>query len=289
MNRESAMPPRSTPTARQQRLGAELRRLRERAGLATREAGQLLSINPARISSIEAGRFGVSAERVRTFAHNYGCVDHEFIDTLAAMASGRVRGWWEEYRETLPAGLLDLAELEHHATAIRTAQTTHLPGLLQTVDYARLIFRQSVSHPPPHEVEYRVSHRIKRQAILYGGDPTPYTAIIHEAALRMQFGGREVTREQLQHMLEMSRLENVTVLVIPFSAGIFPGSGQTVVFAEGPLPQLDTVQLDAEHGFVLVHTEVALVKYRSVLDRMEAMALKPAESRDFIGSVIDSL
>jgi hypothetical protein len=79
------------------------------------------------------------------------------------------------------------------------------------------------------------------------------------------------------------------VRVIPFDAGIFPGSGQTIVFAEGPVPQLDTVQLDAKHGFVLVHTDAALMKYRTVLNRMEAMSLTPAQSRDFITSIIASL
>lgn len=281
---------RVAPTARQQRLGHELRRLREQAGLSATEAGSLFGVGQSRVSNIEIGRIGVSAERVRTFATNYGCSDTQLIDALASMAEGsRTRNWWDEYRDRLPNGLLDLAELEHHASALRTAQTTHLPGLLQTVDYARLIFRQSIPELPPHEVEYRVSHRIKRQGVLYDGTPVPYMAIIHEAALRMQFGGPSVTSEQLRHIAESSERDNVTVRVIPFEAGIFPGSGQTIVYAEGPVPRLDTVQLDAEHGFVLVHTDAALMKYRTVLDRMEAMSLTPVQSRDFITSIIASL
>lgn len=283
------MPPRSTPTARQQRLGVELRKLRERAGLSTREAGALLSTDPARISNIEAGRFGVSAERVRTFACNYACADQALVDALTAMTADRARNWWEEYRGALPAGLLDLAELEHRATGMRTAQTTHLPGLLQTIEYARLVFRQSILQLPPHEVEYRVSHRIKRQAVLYRDDPPPYTAIIHEAALRMQFGGPDVTREQLLHIVEMSERDTVSVRVIPFAAGIFPGAGQTVCYAEGPVPQLDTVQLDSEHGTVFLYADAQLERYRTLLDRMEALSLKPAESREFIRSIAASL
>ncbi|UNO40166.1 helix-turn-helix transcriptional regulator [Streptomyces sp. MST-110588] len=283
------MPQRDAPTARQRRLGWELRKLRERAGMSATEAGELLGIGQSRVSNTEVGRIGISAERVRVFALNYGCDDERLVEALAAMETGRTRHWWEEYRGRLPAGLLDLAELEHYATAIRTAQLTHLPGLLQTVDYARLTFRQCIPQLPPPEIEYRISHRIKRQDVIYRARPIPYTAIIHEAALRMQFGGPEVTREQLRHIIDMSERDGVAVLVIPFSAGIFPGSGQTIVFAEGPLPELDTVQLDAEHGFVFVHTEVALAKYRTVLDRMEAMALKPEPSRDFIRSIMKTL
>ncbi|WP_159054646.1 DUF5753 domain-containing protein [Streptomyces dysideae] len=179
------------------------------------------------------------------FAHSYGSSDEAYIESLAGMTAGGGRNWWDAYRDTLPSGLLDLAELEHHATTIRTALIAHIPGLFQTVDYARLIFRQSIPKLSPPEIEYRVSHRIKRQGILYRDNPTLYTAIIHEAPLRMRFGSSNVTREQLEHIVEMSERDNVTVLVIPYEAGIFPGAGQTVLYAEGPVPQLDTVQLDA--------------------------------------------
>ncbi|MGQ4385509.1 helix-turn-helix domain-containing protein [Streptomyces sp. SAS_270] len=283
------MPPRETATVRQQRVGAELRKLRERSGLNSREASELLSVNAARISSIEAGRFGVSADRVRMFAHSYGCSDDPYIEALAAMTAGRTRNWWDEYRETLPAGLLDLAELEHHATAIRTAQVAHVPGLFQTVDYARLIFRQSIPKLSPPEIEYRVTHRIKRQGILFATNPTPYTAIIHEAALRMRFGGRDVTREQLEHIVEMSERDHVTVLVIPYDAGVFPGAGQSVLYAEGPVPPLDAVQLDAEHGSVFLHADLQLEKYRTFMTRFEAVALKETPSRDLIREIINAL
>jgi transcriptional regulator with XRE-family HTH domain len=283
------MPPRAAATVRQQRLGAELRKLRERAGLTAREAGELLSVNAARLSSIEAGRFGVSADRVRMFAHSYGCPDEPYIEAMAAMTAGRGRNWWDEYRQSLPSGLLDLAELEHHATAIRTAQVAHLPGLFQTVDYARLIFRQSIPKLSPPEVEHRVTHRIKRQGILFAASPTPYTAIIHEAALRMRFGGRDVTRGQLEQVIEMSELNHVTVLVIPYDAGIFPGAGQTVLYAEGPVPQLDTVQLDAEHGSVFLHADLQLAKYRTFMTRFEAVTLEESASRDLIREIINEL
>ncbi len=283
------MPPRSTATARQRRLGAELRKLRERAGLSTRAAGQKLGIDPARISNIESGKFGVSADRIRTFALGYDYDDEPHIEALATMSKGRSRNWWDDYRELLPPVLLDLSEMEEHATALRTVQFTHLPGLLQTADYARLVFRQNVPALAPPLVEHRLSHRIKRQGILYADPPTPFTAIIHEAALRMQFGGPEVMREQLAHIAEMGEREHVTILVLPFAAGIFPGAGQTVVIAEGPVPQLDTVQLDTEHGSEFLHAEAQLVKYRTIMGRMEDLSLDPAVSRKFIHTLVSTL
>ncbi|MET9294914.1 helix-turn-helix transcriptional regulator [Streptomyces sp. NPDC003077] len=283
------VPPRSTATARQQRLGAELRKLRERAGLSTREAGQKLGVDPARISNIESGRFGVSADRVRTFALGYDCTDSVFVDALAEMVSARGRNWWDDYQGVLPSVLLDLAEMEHHATSIRTAQFTHLPGLLQTADYARLIFQQNVPTLPQPMVEHRVSHRLKRQGVLFRDAPVPFATIIHEAALRMRFGDPKLMRDQLAYIVEMSERPMVDVLVLPFAAGVFPGAGQTVVFATGPVRQLDTVQLDTEHGGEFLHAEAQLVKYRTILERFQALCLDEEESRAFVRQVIASL
>ncbi|UNO40492.1 helix-turn-helix transcriptional regulator [Streptomyces sp. MST-110588] len=283
------MPLRSSPTARQARLGAELRKLREQAGLSVTEASRRLGVGQTQISNIEASRFGVSADRLRALAHNYSCTDDAFIDALIAIAGERKRGWWEEYRELLPAGLLALAELEHHAARLRIAHTSHIPGLLQTADHAREVFRHAVTPLTPPEVEHRVSFRIKRQVVLYRHDPLPCDAIIHEAALRMKFGGPQVTRAQLEHLLEMGEREHVTILVIPFDAGAYPGSGQSVCYVDGPVPQLDTVQLDQSHGTVLLDDEAQLSKYRNLLTRMESAALDEEQSRDFIRGIAKSL
>ncbi|MBW1602795.1 helix-turn-helix domain-containing protein [Streptomyces sp. JJ66] len=283
------MPAREAPTIRQQRLGIELRKLRERAGLSATDAGAMLGIGQSRVSNIELGRIGVSPERVQAFARAYRCGDSKLVAELASMAGERGRHWWDEYRDLLPSALIDLAELEYHASALRSAQVSHLPGLLQTVDYARLTFQQDIPSLAPPEVEHRVSHRIKRQTVLYAGNPTPYTAVIHEAALRMQFGGREQAKAQLRHILEMSERPLVTVVVIPFVAGIFPGAGQSVVYAEGPVPQLDTVQLDSEHGSLFLHSDAQLDRYREFMKRFEAVALNAEASRDLILAISNTL
>lgn len=276
------MPPSTTPTLRQQRLGAELRKLRERASLTSTGAAALLGISQARVSSIESGRYPVSAERVRAFARGYDCADQALVDALCAMTGGRTKGWWEEYRAYLPAALVDLAELEYHATQLRVALVVHIPALLQTNDHARALFREVTPPLLPYEMEHRLSHRIKRQEILHRHKSIQYTALIHEAALRMGSGGTEVARTQRQHIIDMSERDNITVRVLPFGSSAFPGTGQSVDYASGPVPQLDTVQIDTHFGCEFLDAEAQLVKFRSVLDRMEAAALEPAESRDFI-------
>jgi transcriptional regulator with XRE-family HTH domain len=277
------VPTTSNPTLRQRRLGAELRKLREKAGLTATGAGQLLGVNQARVSMMETGRTPVGADRVRSMASAYGCGDEQLVESLAGLTGRRVRGWWEEYREHVPPALVDVAELEHHASALRVALVVHVPALLQTADYARCLFREVVPPMRQFEREHRLSHRMKRQGVLHRADPPMYTAIVHEAALRMGFGGPAVTREQLTHLLDMSELPNVTVRVIPFGSSDFPTTGQSFDYVEGPVAPLDTVQLDSHHGTCeFLDAEAQLQKYRSVLSRMDSCALGTTESRDLI-------
>ncbi|MGP4012551.1 helix-turn-helix domain-containing protein [Streptomyces sp. 4N124] len=284
------MPVRTNPTGRQLRLGAELRKLRERAGLTSTQAAELLGMKQAQVSNMETGRLGVSAERVRTLACHYDCPDKALVEAIAGMTGDRKRGWWEEYREQLSRPLLDLAELEHHARSLRDFTTARVPGLLQTREYALEIFRQAVTELSPPDIEHRLSFRIKRQTILFREDkPTPYAAIIHEAALRMKVGGTTVARQQLQHLLDMSERDHITLRAITFDVGAYPGSGQSIYYARGPVPQLDTVQLDQSHGVAFLDAEAQLHKYRTLFERIEAVALSPEKTRDLIHNVMREL
>ncbi|MER7793420.1 helix-turn-helix transcriptional regulator [Streptomyces sp. NPDC097640] len=279
----------NSPTLKPRRLGVELRKLRERAGLSSTAAAAVLGVQQARVSMIEAGRYAVSGDRVRAMARSYACADDELVDALADMTGGRTRGWWDEYREYLPASFADMAEVEHQARGLRVALVIHIPGLLQTVDHARAVIREAAPPLRAYEVEHRLTHRMKRQAILYGDDPVPYTAVIHEAALRMEFGGVSTVRAQLEHLITMGEMDNVTVRVIPFGGGTFPGTGQSFDYVLGAVPQLDTVQLDSAQGTQFMDAEAELVKYRAVLERMEATALTSAESRDFIHGIMRTM
>ncbi|MET9296946.1 helix-turn-helix transcriptional regulator [Streptomyces sp. NPDC003077] len=273
---------------RQRRLGIELRRLRERAGMSSTDAAAMIGIQQARMSMIEAGRHGVSADRVRAMTRGYSCGDDELVEALVSMTGRRERGWWDEYRELLPASVVEVAEFEHHASAIRVAVVASMPGLLQTPEHFRAVLRCRVPVLRPHEVEHRASFRMKRQAVLYSDPPTPYRAVIHEAALRLEYAGADTTRQQLFHLIEMSERPNVTVQVIPFGANDFPAVGQSITYGAGLLPHLSTVALDTDHGCEYLFAEAQLERYRVVLDRTESVALPPGKSRDFIRRIAKS-
>ncbi|MFJ2767641.1 helix-turn-helix domain-containing protein [Streptomyces sp. NPDC087300] len=283
------MATRTTPTERQKRLGAELRKMRLAAGRTTEYAAGLLGIDRTRLSNMESGVRHFSGERVRTLACNYACADESYVEALVSMADSKARGWWERHRGTLSSGLLDIAELEWCATRVRTAQVVHVPGLLQTEEYARAIFAAVLPPLTRLEVELRVAHRMERQRVFERADPLPYIAYVHEAALRMPFGGTEATRQQLDHLSKQSEHATIEVRVIPTSVGGFPGAGHALLYADGAVPQLDTVQLDSAHGPEFTHAEAQLTKYRAHLAWMDHAALSPTASRDLIRTIARDL
>ncbi|UPZ30812.1 helix-turn-helix transcriptional regulator [Streptomyces sp. LRE541] len=280
---------RREPTARQLRLATELRRLREAAGLNSREAAALLGVSPAQITHIESGLAGVSEKRLRRLASHYACTDTEFIDALVAMATDRTHGWWEEYRGLLPTSFLDLSELDHHARCRRDVAVLFVPGPLQTEAYARAIFSNRVPELTDEERELRVHHRINRRVIIEGPDAIPYELVIHEAALRIIVDDRAAARAQLSRLLDLSEADHITVRVLPFTLEGFARAGSTMTYVGGPVPKLDTVVRDVPHGSVFIDSEAMLGVFRTRFRKIEEVALAPDRSRDFIHELAKEL
>ncbi|MFF3376325.1 helix-turn-helix domain-containing protein [Streptomyces sp. NPDC002680] len=275
---------RREPTARQMRLGVELRRLREAAGLNAVEAARLLGLNRVQISQIESGAIGVSEQRLRRLASHYACTDEEFINALVGIATDRTRGWWEDYRGQLPTSFLDLAELEHHATFQHEVAILYVPGVLQTEDYARAVFSSRVPELTHDELELRLRHRMRRQQIT-----VPYELVIHESALRIRVSDRAASRAQLVKLGELSETDNITVRVIPFDLDGFGRAASTMTYVGGPLPKLDTVVRDVPHGSAFIDSEAQLSAFRTRFRKVEDVSLDPERSRDFINRLAKEL
>ncbi|KUN98899.1 helix-turn-helix domain-containing protein [Streptomyces caeruleatus] len=275
---------RREPTARQVRLGVELRRLREAAGLNAVEAARLLGLNRVQISQIESGATGVSEQRLRRLASHYACTDEEFVNALVGMATDRTRGWWEEYRGLLPTSFLDLAELDHHATFLHEVAILYVPGLLQTEGYARAVLSGRVPELTHDELDLRVHHRLRRQQIT-----RPYKLVIHESALRIRVSDRATSRAQLTKLLELSEADNITLRVIPFDLDGFSRAADTMSYAGGTVPKLDTVVRDVPHGSAFIDSEAQLNVFRTRFRKVEAVSLDPEQSRDFINRLTKEL
>jgi hypothetical protein len=182
----------------------------------------------------------------------------------------------------LPPVFQDTAEAEHHATFLREVVITHVPGLLQTADYARAIY--TYVHPglPESELAPRVDHRLMRRAVIEGDTPTPYETLIHECALRIQVADRRTSLSQLRRILDEIDKGHATVRVIPLDREGFAGAGISMMYAGGPVPRLDTGLRDAPTGVAFIDAEAQLEQLRGLFLRMREASLEPTASRDFI-------
>jgi transcriptional regulator with XRE-family HTH domain len=279
---------RHSPTVRRRRLGAELRRLREAAGITCEQAGEHLDCSGSKISRIETARVPARAVDVQMLCQLYRATE-ELTARLTALArESKQAGWWQQY-DVLPDWFETYVGLEAAAATIRTYEIQLIPGLLQTPDYARALFEHSELNGP-QEVERSVSVRRARQEVLKG-DPVPqFWAILSEAALQRLVGGREVMRDQLLHLCTMSGLSNVTIQVIPNCVGAHPGMTTPFVilsFADRADPQI--AFLDYLTGALYLERSNELSRYELVFNHLVAVAMPPRQSVEFIESAASQL
>ncbi|AUY50675.1 helix-turn-helix transcriptional regulator [Streptomyces sp. CB01881] len=284
------MPGRQNPTFRQRRLGAEVRRMREQAGLGGSQLARALGVSAAQVTQMESGKTSVSAERLRTIAEACSCTNQSLIDALGSMTQGRTKGWWEEYRSHLPDTFLESAEHEDFAAGtIRVWTSAFLPGLLQTSDYVKGVFGRRIPSLAVDEVDLHAAFRTRRRSALLRSPQKKLEAYLHESCLLTRFGGTEVLLAQLGCLLEDSFRDNISIRVIPFNAHTYPGAIENIIYSFGVVPELDTVEMDTSRGPVFSDAPNELHTYRVIFGRIEKAALTDEESRDLIRSIAQDL
>ncbi|MEU6234582.1 helix-turn-helix transcriptional regulator [Kitasatospora sp. NPDC047058] len=282
------MPPRPNPTLRQRRIGAELRKMREAAGLSSPSLSRALGIDRTQVSQMESGKVGLSRERLQSFAAACKCMNQPLVEALESMIQERSKGWWEEYRGTIPDGFLENAELEKGSRELMMWVLTHIPGPCQTIGYAAAVFGRLIPQLPRHELEARTAFRMQRKTDLRR-DRKPLTAFVYESALWTRFGGTQVLKEQLGSLLEDSEQSWTTIRVVPFDVETFPGAVENLTYAFGSVPELDTVELESSRSSIYLDAASELTSYRTIFARTEASALSESKSRDLIRKIAREL
>ncbi|MFJ9605706.1 helix-turn-helix domain-containing protein [Kitasatospora sp. NPDC101176] len=282
------MPPRLNPTLRQRRIGTELRKMREAAGLSVSTLSRALGIDRTQVSQMEAAKVGISPERLRSFAAACKCMNQSLMDALEAAVQDRSKGWWEEYRGTIPDGFLEVAELEKSAQSLMLWVVTHMPGPCQTISYASSVFGRLIPPLPRHELEARTTFRMQRKADLRR-EQKPITCFIYESVLWTRFGGTAILREQLDSLIEDSEQPWMTIRVVPFDIDTFPGAVENLTYAFGSVPELDTVEVESSQGPIHLDAASELTSYRSIFKRTESTALGESASRDLIRKIARNL
>jgi transcriptional regulator with XRE-family HTH domain len=274
-----------SPTMRRRRLARELARLREERGMTIREAATALEWDPSKLSRVEGLQRGIIVRDVRRLLDLYGVTDQAQREALFELArQAKQRGWWQAYADVMPSVYANLIGLEAEAAEIRTYQPELIHGLLQTEDYARAVIRSGRPGDTTTEVDRRVEIRMTRQQILDRQDPPRLRVVLNEAAVRRMVGGPDVMRAQLARLTAERERSNVTVQVLPFTAGEHPA------MASGPFVLLEFPQaadpgvITAENltGSLSLDTPDDFRQYARTFDFLQAAALGPRETRDML-------
>jgi transcriptional regulator with XRE-family HTH domain len=275
----------SGPTILRIALGGQLRRRREAAGVTREVAGEAIRASTAKISRLELGRVGFKERDVADLLTLYGVLDSDERGEFLALARrANSPGWWHQYADLLPAWFETYLGLEQAASVIRTYELQFVPGLLQTPEYAREVTR--LGHADPEEVERRVELRMRRQQILTAAGAPTLWAVVDEAALQRSLAGADLMRHQLDHLIEVNRLPNVSLQIAPLRYGGHAAAGGpfTILrFAEPDLP--DIVYLEQLTSALYLDKRADVEHYAMVMDRLCAQVDPPARTESVLMAI----
>jgi transcriptional regulator with XRE-family HTH domain len=281
------MPDQGSQTVRRRRLAAELRRLRERAGLTGDEAAATLNWSGSKISRIELNRIGVKRDDLDKLLDLYK-VESPYREELQALASessktGRLRA----VVAGLPTDYAEYVSAEDEARSIWNWEPLIVPGLLQTEDYTRAVMAgyQSMFRIPPGDAERRILLRRMRQQLLTREPPLQLSFVIDESVLRRRFGSNSAMHGQLLRVTEVSEMPNVDIRILPLG-GEHPTTPAASSYMQFPqvhdVPLRDIVSIEHLTGSYELEDEEQTFRYRVTFEGLLEKSLDPSESRDLI-------
>ncbi|MET8833298.1 helix-turn-helix transcriptional regulator [Micromonospora sp. NPDC004540] len=283
--------PTSGPTVLRMLLGAQLRRLRERAGVSRESAGWEIRSSESKISRMELGRVGFKERDVADLLTLYGVAAPDERAALLKLArDANSPGWWHRYGDVLPGWFQSYLGLEAAAALIRTYEVQFVPGLLQTPAYARAVILLGHRGAPPAEVDRRVSLRVERQQLLRRSEPPQLWAVLDEAALRRPVGGPEVMRGQLDALIEATAAPHIRLQIVPFDAGGHAAAGGAFsILRFGDQDLSDIVYIEQLTSAVYLDKRDDLDHYAGAMERLCGEAAPPERTAELLARIRDEL
>jgi hypothetical protein len=276
------------PTVRRILVGAQLRRLREAKGITRDEAGYVIRGSGSKISRLELGKVSFKERDIADLLSHYGVHDGDQREAILTLArDANAPGWWHNYDDVLPQWFETYVGLEEAASMIRTYEVQFIPGLLQTEDYARAVMIAGRPDLPSDEIEKRVKLRAARQELLTRTPAPRFWAVVDEGALRRPIGGSRVMRAQLEHLLELRQLNNISVQIMPFRFGGHAAEGgafSILRFPEQELP--DVVYVEQLVSALYLDKREQVDRYGQIFDRLTVDSQPPDLSAETLKKII---
>lgn len=266
--------PRS-PVVSRRELGTLLRSLRLEKRMTVEQVAGHLLCSPDKVRRMESGFRSGTVRDVRDLCGLYQVAEASQRDRLMELArEAKQPGWWETY--DVPYS--DYIGLEADAVVSKTFQSSVVPGILQTADYARELHVKSIPPLSPELVDQGVEARLIRQRRLSEADPLRTWSILDEAALYRIIGGPHVMRAQLERLIEVASLPNVTIQVIPFEAGAHPALENNFSILEFTKPIESVVYVEGLIGFIYLNRTKDVERYEIIFDALARAACSQDES-----------
>jgi transcriptional regulator with XRE-family HTH domain len=282
------VPEPASPTVRRRLLAAELRRLRERAGLTGDDVAKRVKWSASKVSRIETSQTAPSVPDMRKLLTLYD-VEGRYAEELLALAKEAAgKGWWETYSPTLPPEYAGLIGMEAEAKSALSWAAQIVPGLFQTEDYAREVtngYLERIDPVPPSETRRRVEVRLARQQVLTRDNPLDLRAVLDQSVLYRRFGDQYVMKSQVEKLLELSERDNISLHILPLDGRHPIGTGAFVLFQFGDVHHVtheDVVYMETLTGGRYVEEEEEVYRYRRSFDRLSELALDQAKSREML-------
>lgn len=266
--------PRSAPTVGQVVLGRRLLDLRERAGLKREEAARILRVTAATVRRMEMAEVALKIPYLQLLLKAYGVSDEEADAFVMLAEEANQPGWWQRFHDILPGWFSMYVSLEGAAGLIRSYEPHFVPGLMQTEEYAYGVMESgAIGQTRPEDIERHVALRMQRQELLTREDAPRFWVVMDETAVRRPVGGPGVMRAQIDKLLEVTELPNVTLQIAPFSSGPHAGTYGPFVLFRFAVPELpDMVYSEYLTGAVYLDARAEVATHLEVMDRMAAQA-----------------
>ncbi|HEY3749862.1 MAG TPA: helix-turn-helix transcriptional regulator [Pseudonocardiaceae bacterium] len=270
------------PAISRLKLGRILREWRNLAGLTLEQCEADLDMSTSALGRVENGQQNIHPMIVRAMLELYHTPEQEWDDILELAKEAKRRTEWQNLGVAAHAYVV----LESEAVAVRSFQPAFIPGMLQTVDYAREVFDLDSSALRRRNLAIR----LKRRERLDGPSPLAYDAIVDETALRRPLGDRVVRREQLAHLIEVAALPNVTLRVLPISVGANVGMRGAFNLLRFPPDTIDDIgYVDHAAGSSQITKPDRVKALANQFRQIEEIVLPQDESLALIGRIAGQL
>ncbi|MFQ6393950.1 helix-turn-helix domain-containing protein [Nocardia sp. KC 131] len=272
-------------------LARQLRDLRAKAGVSAESARQDIGVSKQTFWRMEnAMPTKLNPLFLKRLCELYEVADERRAVILTLAEESRKRGWWHTFDDAIPKTFGLFVGLEDAAHRIISFQTTLLPGLLHTREYRRALIWTEYPNMRTEDVETAVEIGARRQARLTNkSNPLTLDVFVDESTLRRVTGNTEIMADQMRRLAEVGQLPNISIRVIPGSAGTYRavvvGAFVLLEFPPHPtayLTEPPVVYVQGFTGDLYLERPEEIETYREVCTDLRRLSADEAESRALI-------